>query len=317
MPISIRVRLIDSITALGFSSIIFFSQYLLISRDFLSLVNLVFGLMIGINFVHYILDALINYASKRFEIRGAVAEIIVGFSFLIIGILSQLELSRVENVLLSHYGYFGNHSIYLDYSYILWISGAILSHIINRIIALRNRPSKRERIVGKNPILGSFFDYYVIYCIYALTLSLLGGFLIYSFVFFTSKINYLGLVFYFVIEVILLYSNNATAIALESKTIEGFRSWRSWPTPGIFVASPLLLLYFICRLRDIDYFSCKGISKIWIISIYLITNPKLPKLNSDDNATLGKLIGLKLYSNHHITMKEITPAKSQSEPPTF
>lgn len=110
------------------------------------------------------------------------------------------------------------------------------------------------------------------------------------------------------IEIALLYLNNSANIALDKNAIDEFRSLRSWPTLWTFLATPLLLLYFLIRLRDFDYWSCDGLKKIWIISIYFITNPRLPKLDENEKATIGKLAKLKLQTNDIFLRKEISPA---------
>ncbi len=127
--------------------------------------------------------------------------------------------------------------------------------------------------------------------------------MIYGLMWAYSRFNISVLVIFYMLELILLYSNKAVRIILGKDNIEEFKSLRELPTPGIFFASPLLLFYFLIRLKDFDYCSWNGLKKIWFISIYLITNPRFPKMKAEDDIILGKLFNLKIYSDKHIAIK--------------
>jgi len=162
----------------------------------------------------------------------------------------------------------------------------------------------------REPIADSFLDHFAIDCIYAFTLSLLGGLLSYGFVSLQLNISLLLVVVYYMIEILLLFNSEVIDSALRSGKIEGFKSWHSWPTPGIFASSILLLIYFMVRDITFDYFSVAGLKKIWVIARYTITHPRLPGPNSKSDENLKKLAQLKFVFKAPENRTDIVPAKS-------
>lgn len=235
---------------------------------------------------------------------------IFGSVGLFFGLLMYILSRFLENDLMIYL--FSVPSSFYIYNF---IDSLILSPLFYRLVQLA-RPLRGwpEWIKAKDrfnrPFLNSFFDYYAICSIYALTLSLFGGILIYEFMPYDLNTIYLSLIAFYAIEITLLYLNNSANIALDKNALDEFSSLRSWPTPGTFLATPLLLLYFLIRLWDFDYWSWDGLKKIWIISIYLITNPRLPKLDEEEDATIGKLAKLELHTNNIFSEKEINPVSN-------
>jgi hypothetical protein len=288
----------------------------ILSHYFMPYINISFSIILmiisffSVGLCHNLLHTLLAVLRKELKLTRNAAENSVKV-FLIIYLLLFFIFLYSKSI--EFYADLGYPSGYLAYKYYglvsIVLAATYLSHYLNSIcgrwLARRFKGIARSKVKHESnrSIKYSFFDYYVIYCIYCLSISLFGGFLIYGFMSIYSRISFSALVIFYMLELILLYSNKAVDIALDKDNIVEFKSLRALPTPGILFASPLLLFYFLVRLKDSDYCSWNGLKKIWIISIYLITNPRLPKLNAEDDITLGKLLDLKIYSDEHIATK--------------
>jgi hypothetical protein len=185
--------------------------------------------------------------------------------------------------------------------------------LVSKAIFVKN--DKRKQInnsLPKGTSFNSFIDSYIIDCIYAFVLSILGGLIFFMSTSVSKDLGILIIVFYYIIEVCGLFYGERNIKSILDGKMEKFGSWQTLPTLGIMLSSPLLLAYFLIRIRDLNYVSSSGLLKIWVISRYLITHPKLPEFNRKDDKTLRKLMQLKVYSDTNLTIKVIDPAKVNS-----
>lgn len=184
--------------------------------------------------------------------------------------------------------------------------------VSKKILAITGKRKQINNSLPKETSFNSFIDSYCIDCIYALILSILGGLILFISTSVSMNLGILVTILYYIIEVCWLYYGERTIESIPDGKIEGFGSWCSWPTLGIILSSPFLLAYFLIRIRDLNYISSSGLLKIWVISRYLITHPKLPEFNRKDDKTLRKLMRSNLCSDTHLTIKVFDPAKANS-----
>lgn len=197
---------------------------------------------------------------------------------------------------------FGKY-IMLSMNDLIALYKGILGSLIKYVQKRRANPRTRADF-------NTFTDYYFVKCIYGFSLAVIGGILIYSSGPINTSIGILIIITYYICEIRLIFYSESIYISLQNKAVERFKSWRSWPTPGMIVASLLLLPYFLIRTRDRDYLSWCGFKKMWVVSRHLITHPKLPGFESKDDKTLGRLTLLKSYADKTTSFKTTTPAKS-------
>lgn len=196
--------------------------------------------------------------------------------------------------------------VFIRILYDIWMTKTVDDIIIEALIK-SDLLTEKEIQSAKSRYMNTSLDYYVINCIYAFTLSLVGGLLIYVTIPFKIEISVLIIMIYYIIEVRLLFYGEVIDEVLKGGNSDGFKSWRSWPTLGIFMASPLLLFYFLIRQRNPGYLSQRGLMNMWAITRYIITNPKLPEIGSKYDKNLGRLGHLKIVPGSHNSSDQTAP----------
>jgi hypothetical protein len=140
----------------------------------------------------------------------------------------------------------------------------------------------------------SFLDSYIINCIYAASLTLICAFIIYCLhikLEWRLLSSFIILSLYLIYEISFLFFEDAFRDVLEEK-LPKLGSYRSWPTIGLVVSTPLALIYFLARQKTLEIISWGGLKIIWAITRYNIIHPRWENPYDYKDIHIGKFKGL-------------------------
>lgn len=147
---------------------------------------------------------------------------------------------------------------------------------------IQNNYSYAKNINNKD-----FIDSVVINIIYVFGLAMLVGEIIY----FTDFVHGINITFsaslllaYIMFELRMLFYNDAI------KDPDHLTSWRSLPTIGILISTPIVFLYIFIRRKELNLFSIEGIFNVWAITRYNVVNPKWLRPREDNKTIIPRSI---------------------------